>query len=276
MLEGTASPFPVIPLGDTAMLRTGNPALNDTTFENFGVYQRNSEAEKLQLGVMTINGTAQKTMFLLALAMGTACFTWSQTFSTLEANPAAALPWAMGGAIVGMITALAICFKHTWAPMLAPVYALAEGLFLGGVSASFEAQYPGIVIQAVGGTFGTLFGLLMAYQSGLIKATENFKLGVVAATGGIFLVYMISMIGSFFGFPIPFIHAAGPMGIAFSLFVVVVAALNLVLDFDFIEQAAERGAPKYLEWYGAFALMVTLVWLYMEILRLLSKLRSRN
>ena len=258
------------------MLRTGNPALNDTTFENFGVYQRNSEAEKLQLGVMTINGTAQKTMFLLALAMGTACFTWSQTFSTLEANPAAALPWAMVGAIVGMITALAICFKHTWAPMLAPVYALAEGLFLGGVSASFEAQYPGIVIQAVGGTFGTLFGLLMAYQSGLIKATENFKLGVVAATGGIFLVYMISMIGSFFGFPIPFIHAAGPMGIAFSLFVVVVAALNLVLDFDFIEQAAERGAPKYLEWYGAFALMVTLVWLYMEILRLLSKLRSRN
>ena len=276
MLVGTARPFPVIPLGDTAMLRTGNPALNDTTFENFGVYQRNSEAEKLQLGVMTINGTAQKTMFLLALAMGTACFTWSQTFSTLEANPAAALPWAMGGAIVGMITALAICFKHTWAPMLAPVYALAEGLFLGGVSASFEAQYPGIVIQAVGGTFGTLFGLLMAYQSGLIKATENFKLGVVAATGGIFLVYMISMIGSFFGFPIPFIHSAGPMGIAFSLFVVVVAALNLVLDFDFIEQAAERGAPKYLEWYGAFALMVTLVWLYMEILRLLSKLRSRN
>jgi uncharacterized YccA/Bax inhibitor family protein len=257
-------------------MRTGNPALNDRTFEEFGVYRRDLPAEQSSAGVMTINGTAHKTMFLLALAMGTACFTWSRTFAAVEANPAAGMPWALGGLIVGMITGLVICFKPTWAPTLAPVYALAEGLFLGGVSASCEAQYPGIVIQAVGGTFGTLFGLLLAYQSGLIKATENFKLGIAAATGGICLVYLISLIGGFLGFPIPFIHSAGPMGIAFSLFVVVVAALNLVLDFDFIEQGAERGAPKYLEWYGAFALMVTLVWLYMEILRLLSKLRSRN
>lgn len=258
------------------MMRTGNPTLNDKTFENFGVFPRDTAAEQAPANVMTVNGTAQKTMLLLALAMGTACFTWSKTFSGLEANPGAAMPWALGGLVVGVITALVICFKHTLAPTLAPVYALAEGLFLGGVSASFEAQYPGIVIQAVGGTFGTLFGLLLAYQSGLIKATENFKLGIVAATGGICLVYFISIIGSFFGFPIPYIHAAGPIGIGFSLFVVVIAALNLVLDFDFIEQAADRGAPKYLEWYGAFALMVTLVWLYMEILRLLSKLRSRN
>ena len=258
------------------MLRTGNPTLNDKTFENFGVYRRDLAGEQSPAGVMTVNGTANKTMFLLALAMGTACFTWSKTFPGLETNPAAAMPWAMGGAVVGLIAALVICFKQTWAPILAPVYALAEGLFLGGVSASFEAQYPGIVIKAVGGTFGTLFGLLVAYQSGFIKATENFKLGIVAATGGIFLVYVISMIGSFFGFPIPYIHDAGPIGIGFSLVVVVIAALNLVLDFDFIEQAAERGAPKYLEWYGAFALMVTLVWLYMEILRLLSKLRSRD
>lgn len=257
-------------------MRTGNPALNDKTFENFGVYRRDLAAERSPADTMTINGTAQKTMFLLVLAMGTACFTWSKTFSAVEADPAAALPWAFGGAIVGLVAALAICFKNTWAPALAPVYALAEGLFLGGVSASLEAQYPGIVIQAVGGTFGTLFGLLFAYQSGLIKATENFKLGIVAATGGICLVYLLSMIGGFFGFPIPYIHAAGPIGIGFSLVVVVIAALNLVLDFDFIEQAAERGAPKYLEWYGAFALMVTLVWLYMEILRLLSKLRSRD
>jgi uncharacterized YccA/Bax inhibitor family protein len=257
-------------------MRTGNPALNDKTFENFGVYRRDLAAERSPADTMTINGTAQKTMFLLVLAMGTACFTWSKTFSAVEADPAAALPWAFGGAIVGLVAALIICFKNTWAPALAPVYALAEGLFLGGVSASLEAQYPGIVIQAVGGTFGTLFGLLLAYQSGLIKATENFKLGIVAATGGICLVYLLSMIGGFFGFPIPYIHAAGPIGIGFSLVVVVIAALNLVLDFDFIEQAAERGAPKYLEWYGAFALMVTLVWLYMEILRLLSKLRSRD
>jgi uncharacterized YccA/Bax inhibitor family protein len=257
-------------------MRTGNPALNDKTFENFGVYRRDHATDQSPAGVMTINGTAQKTVFLLLLAMGAACFTWSRTFSAVEANPAAAMPWALGGLVVGAITGLVICFKHAWAPALAPVYALAEGLFLGGVSASLEAQYPGIVIQAVGGTFGTLAGLLLAYQSGLIKATENFKLGIVAATGGICLVYLISMIGSFFGFPIPYIHAAGPIGIGFSLVVVVIAALNFVLDFDYIEQAAERGAPKYLEWYGAFALMVTLVWLYMEILRLLSKLRSRN
>lgn len=257
-------------------MRTGNPTLNDKTFENFGAYRRDLAGEQSPAGVMTINGTAQKTLFLVLLAMGTACFTWSKTFSAVEANPAVAMPWAFGGAIVGLITALAICFKHTWAPALAPVYALAEGLFLGGVSAGLEAQYPGIVIQAVGGTFGTLCGLLLAYQSGLIKATENFKLGIVAATGGICLVYLISMIGGLFGFPVPFIHEAGPVGIGFSLVVVVIAALNLVLDFDFIEQAAERGAPKYLEWYGAFALMVTLVWLYMEILRLLSKLRSRD
>ena len=257
-------------------MRTGNPTLNDKTFENFGVYRRDIAGEQSSAGTMTIQGTAQKTLFLLLLAMGTACFTWSKTFSAVEANPGAAMPWAIGGAIVGLIAALAICFKNTWAPTLAPVYALAEGLFLGGVSASFEAGYPGIVIQAVGGTFGTLAGLLLAYQSGLIRATENFKLGIVAATGGICLVYLMSMIGSFFGFPIPYIHAAGPIGIGFSLVVVVIAALNLVLDFDYIEQAAERGAPKYLEWYGAFALMVTLVWLYMEILRLLSKLRSRD
>jgi uncharacterized YccA/Bax inhibitor family protein len=257
-------------------MRTGNPTLNDKTFENFGVYRQGQTIDRPAADSMTINGTAQKTMFLLLLAMGTACFTWSKTFSAVEANSAAAMPWAFGGAIVGLITALVICFKHTWAPMLAPVYALAEGLFLGGVSASLESQYPGIVIQAVGGTFGTLAGLLLAYQSGLIRATENVKLGIVAATGGICLVYLISMVGGLLGFPIPFIHSAGPIGIGFSLVVVVIAALNLVLDFDFIEQAAERGAPKYLEWYGAFALMVTLVWLYMEILRLLSKLRSRN
>ena len=257
-------------------MRTGNPTLNDKTFENFGVYRRDVAADQPVAATMTINGTAQKTAFLLALAMGAACFTWSRTFLAVEANPAAAMPWAMGGLVIGAITGFVICFKHTWAPTLAPVYALAEGLFLGGISASFESQYPGIVIQAVGGTFGTLAGLLLAYQSGLIRATENFKLGIVAATGGICLVYLISMIGGFFGFPVPYIHEAGPIGIGFSLVVVVIAALNLVLDFDFIEQAAERGAPKYLEWYGAFALMVTLVWLYLEILRLLSKMRSRD
>jgi uncharacterized YccA/Bax inhibitor family protein len=257
-------------------MRTANPVLNDKTFENFGVSRRDMAAEASPVATMTVGGTAQKTAFLLLLAMASACFTWSKTFAAVEADPSAAMPWAVGGAIVGMISALVICFRRGWAPALAPVYALAEGLFLGGISASLETQYPGIVIQAVGGTFGTLGGLLLAYQSGLVRATENFKLGIVAATVGICVVYMISLVGGLLGFPVPFIHEAGPLGIGFSLVVVVIAALNLVLDFDFIEQAADRGAPKELEWYGAFGLMVTLVWLYVEILRLLSKMRSRD
>ena len=260
-------------------MRTGNPALNANTFENFGVFKQ--EVGTAPAGVMTINGTAQKTLFLLVLALGSACFTWSRTFQLVEADPSAAVgsvaPWVFGGAIVGLVTALVICFKSTWAPMLSPVYALAEGLFLGGVSAGFEAQYPGIVIQAVGCTFGTLFCLLLAYQSGLIRATENFKLGIMAATGGIALVYGITFIAGLFGFSLfSSLYDSGIVGIGFSVVVVTIAALNLVLDFDFIEQASERGAPKYLEWYGALALMVTLVWLYLEILRLLSKLQARR
>ena len=260
-------------------MRTGNPTLTSTTFENFGVYRQDSAA--VPAGLMTINGTAQKTGFLLALAFGSACFTWSQTFRLVEADPSAAIgsvaPWVFGGAIVGLITALVICFKHTWAPMLAPVYAIAQGLFLGGVSAGFEARYPGIVVQAVGGTFGTLGCLLLAYQSGLIRATENFKLGIVAATGGIALLYLVTFIAGLFGFSLfSSLFGSGIIGVGFSVVVVSIAALNLVLDFDFIEQAADRGAPKYLEWYGAFALMVTLVWLYLEILRLLAKLSDRR
>jgi uncharacterized YccA/Bax inhibitor family protein len=191
-------------------------------------------------------------------------------------NPDAVMPWMIGGAIGGFIVALITVFKKTWSPITAPIYALLEGLFIGGISSIFEAKYPGIVIQAVGLTFGTLFGLLVAYKTGFIKATENFKLGVVAATGGIALIYFVSFILGFFGVGVPFIHESGLMGIGFSLFVVVIAALNLVLDFDFIEHGAEHGAPKYMEWYAAFGLMVTLVWLYIEILRLLAKLRDRR
>jgi uncharacterized YccA/Bax inhibitor family protein len=260
-------------------MRTGNPTLNANTFENFGAYRQDTAATPT--GTMTITGTAQKTFFLLMLALGSACFTWSRTFRLVEADPSAAIgsvaPWVFGGAIVGLIAALVICFKHAWAPLLAPVYALAEGLFLGGVSAGFEARYPGIVIQAVGGTFGTLACLLLAYQSGLIRATENFKLGIVAATGGIALLYLVTFIAGLFGFPLfSSLFGSGIIGVGFSVVVVSIAALNLVLDFDFIEQAADRGAPKVLEWYGAFALMVTLVWLYLEILRLLAKLNDRR
>ena len=181
----------------------------------------------------------------------------------------------IGGAIGGLIFALITCFKPTWAPITAPLYAAAEGLFIGAISAFAESRFPGIVLQAVGLTFGTLFALLGAYRSGLIKATENFKLGVCAATGGIMMIYLATFILGMFGVHIPFIHGSGLFGIGFSAFVVVIAALNLVLDFDFIENASDHGAPKYMEWVGAFGLMVTLVWLYIEILHLLMKLRSR-
>ena len=260
-------------------MRTGNPALNANTFENFGAYRR--EAAVAPTGTMTILGTVHKTLFLLALAMGAACFTWSRATLMAEAAPGAAVGsvagWVVGGALVALVTGFVICFKHAWAPMLAPVYAIAEGLLLGGISAGFEARYPGIVVQAVGCTFGTLCCLLLAYQSGMIRATENFKLGIVAATGGIALLYLVTFLAGLFGFSLfSSLYGSGLIGVGFSVVVVAIAALNLVLDFDFIEQAADRGAPKYLEWYGAFALMVTLVWLYLEILRLLAKLNDRR
>ena len=182
----------------------------------------------------------------------------------------------MLGGIVGFIAAIATVFEKSMAHITAPIYAAAQGLFLGGLSAIFEAQYPGIVIQAVGLTFSTLFCLLGAYKSGMIKVTENFKLGVVAATGGLMMVYFVSFIMSFFGASMNFLFGNGLMGIGFSVVVVVIAALNLVMDFDFIENGAEMGAPKYMEWYAAFGLMVTLIWLYIEILRLLAKLQSRR
>ncbi|PYQ23818.1 MAG: hypothetical protein DMF79_03045, partial [Acidobacteria bacterium] len=172
--------------------------------------------------------------------------------------------------------ALVTAFKPAFSPVTTPIYAALEGLFLGGVSGLYELRYPGIVMNAVGLTFGCLAALLAAYSSGLIRPSENFKLGIVAATGGIALLYLVSMGLGFFGKSIPFIHDSGPIGIAFSVFVVGLAALNLVLDFDFIEDGARRGAPKYMEWYGAFGLLVTLVWLYLEILRLLAKLQNRK
>ncbi|MFN8459004.1 MAG: Bax inhibitor-1/YccA family protein [Anaerolineae bacterium] len=249
-------------------MRTSNPALNAKTFTNL----------TLTSETMSIQGTAVKTMVLLLLALVSATWVWSRYYGALEPSQAAAAvaPWMLGGGIGGLVMALVTIFKKSWAGVTAPLYALLEGLLLGGLSATFEARYPGIVIQAVGLTFGTCFCLLLAYSSRLIRASENFKLGVAAATGGIFLVYLVSFVLGFFGVRIPFIHESGLIGIGFSLLVVVIAALNLVLDFDFIETGAAHGAPKYMEWYGAFGLMVTLVWLYIEILRLLSKLRSRR
>ena len=250
-------------------MRTANPALTAKAFD-IAV----SAEEK-----MTIQGTVNKTFISLFILIGGAFYTWDIYFATVNENgvgdPSSITPWMIGGGIGGFAVALVTVFKKTWAPVTTPLYALLEGLLLGGLSAFIESMYPGIVLQAVALTFGTLFSLLFAYKSGLIRATENFKLGVFAATGGIALIYLVSFVLGFFGVQIPFIHSNGLLGIGFSAFVVVIAALNLVLDFDFIEQGAEKGAPKYMEWYGAFGLMVTLVWLYLEILRLLTKLRSR-
>jgi uncharacterized YccA/Bax inhibitor family protein len=245
-------------------MRSGNPALSKKSFEGFDVYG--------QSNVMTLNGTVVKTGILLALVLGAASVTWNAV-GQQNGNIG---PVMIGGLIGGMIFGMITCFKPAWSPVTAPIYAIAEGLFLGGVSAYFNKMHPGIAFQAVGLTFGTLASLLFAYSSGLIKATENFKLGVVAATGGICLVYLASIVMGFFGVTIPYIHSANPIGIGFSVFVVIIAALNLVLDFDFIEHGAERGVPKYMEWYGAFGLMVTLIWLYIEILRLLAKLSSNR
>jgi len=251
-------------------MRSGNPALKDSTFLDLGSGTVVSRAAD---GAMTLNGTVGKTAILLVLAVMTAAFAWSKVEVTPDGMTGGLYVW--GGLIGGFILAMVTIFKKEWAPVTAPMYALVEGLFLGGISAVFEARYPGIAFQAVLLTFGTLFALLMAYRSGLIKATENFKMGVVAATGGIALVYLATIVLGFFGVEIPMIHGNGIVGIGFSLFVVAIAALNLVLDFDFIETGVERGAPKYMEWYGAFGLMITLVWLYIEFLRLLSKLQSR-
>lgn len=243
---------------------SGNPSLTQSTFAP-GRYTVVSGAR-----VMTLEGTVHRTFFLLCLLVASATITWG----LLATDPARGMALTWGGLFGAFMVALVTVFKKEWSPYSAPVYAVLQGLFLGGVSAIYEAAFEGIVLQAVVLTFGTLFSLLAAYRSGLIKATENFKLGVVAATGGICLVYLFSMVAGLLGRPVPMIHEAGSIGIGFSVFVVIIAALNLVLDFDFIEAGCENRLPQFMEWYAAFGLMVTLIWLYLEILRLLAKSRS--
>ncbi|MNY08723.1 Bax inhibitor 1 like protein [compost metagenome] len=244
-------------------MRSGNPTLTDKTFD---AHPWSGQEP------MTIQGTVNKTLLSLLILVAGASITW-QLAST---QPALVPVLVLVGVLGGLIVALTTVFKKEWSPLTAPLYAGLEGLALGGISAFTEQVYPGVPMQAVGLTFATLFSLLVAYRSGLIRATENFKLGVVAATGGIALVYLASFVLGFFGITIPHLHAATPIGIAISCGIVVIAALNLVLDFDFIEQGAAHRAPKYMEWYGAFGLMVTLVWLYLEILNLLMKLQGRE
>jgi uncharacterized YccA/Bax inhibitor family protein len=246
-------------------MRTSNPALNDKVFRDL----------PRALGeTMTLEGTVNKTGVLLLCAVATAAWTWhlGTNPDTLPMDYMLLLVGALGGFVVAMVTT----FKASWSPVTAPLYALLEGLALGGLSATLELRYPGIAIESVALTFGTLLVLLIAYRSGMIQVTQRFRLGVVAATGAIFLFYLAEVILGFFGIHFAAINGSGPLGIAISLVIVGVAALNLVLDFDFIERGVAAGAPKYMEWYGAFGLMVTLVWLYLEMLRLLAKTRGRR
>jgi uncharacterized YccA/Bax inhibitor family protein len=254
-----------------ALIKTSNPALSENTFRDLSGPQYGGVIDETTR--MTLNGTVNKTGILLLCAIATAAWTWHSFLQTRDA--ADIMPSMLIGLIGGFICAMVTIFKKEWSPVTAPIYALLEGLVLGGLSALMELRYPGIAMQAVALTFGTLFVLLLAYRSGLIKVTQKFRLGVIAATGGIFVFYMLEMLLGFFGVHFTSINGSGFIGIGFSLIVVAVAALNLVLDFDFIEQGVNAGAPKYMEWYGAFGIIVTLVWLYLEILRLLAKMRSR-
>ncbi len=246
------------------LMRTSNPVLNDKRFVGAATFGEQ----------MTLQGTVNKTGLLLLCSIATAAWTWNQF---MQAHSAAAiLPYLWIGTIGGFVCALITTFKQEWAAVTAPAYALLEGLALGGISSVLELRFPGIAIQSVSLTFGTLLVLLLAYRSGLIPVTQKFRMGIVAATGGIMVFYLLQFVLGFFGFHFNAVNGSGVIGIGFSLIVVGIAALNLVLDFDMIETGVRMRAPKYMEWYGGFAIMVTLVWLYLEILRLLTKLRGRD
>jgi len=251
--------------------KSSNPVFKERVFARD--YNASGEA-------MTVNGTINKTALMLLLVVVGAFYTWNKFFAATgngaENGMQAVLPWLAVGGIGGFITVLVTVFRPQSSGISAPIYAVFEGLLLGGLSAFFEMQYPGIVMRAVALTIAVFAAMLFFYRSGIIKVTNKFMMGVFAATAGVALVYLVSFIGSFFGMNTSFLYGNSNLSIGISLVVVAVAALNLVLDFAFIERASATGAPKYMEWYGAFGLMVTLIWLYLELLRLLSKLASRN
>lgn len=255
------------------LVKSSNPVFGKNIF--------NQSATGTTDEVMTVNGTINKTGLMFLILIFSATYTWRQFFGATDPATPGVIPsgvmiWTIVGLIGGFITALITTFSPRRAAMTAPIYAVFEGLFLGAVSALFEAMYPGLVMRAVSLTFGVFFIMLLLFRSGTIRATEKFRTVIFAATGGIALVYFVSWIAGMFGANLGFMYGNGMMGIGFSLVVVVIAALNLILDFDMIVQGSYARAPKYMEWYGAFGLMVTLIWLYLEMLRLLSKLSSRN
>lgn len=252
-------------------VNSSNPAFGKKIFDN---YSRDTSATE----VMTIQGTVNKIAMMLILVVAGAAYTWGKVFAAGDAvSGMAAVRGIMAlGGIGGFVVALITVFNKQKAPILAPIYAILEGLFIGGLSAYFEAMMPGLVLRAVVLTFAVLFALLFAYKTRIIKVTEKFRAGVFAATAGIAVAYLMSIVLGMFGINMGFMHGGGTIGLLVSLGIVIVAALNLVLDFDFIEKGSQAGLPKYFEWYGAFGLMVTLIWLYIEILRLLAIFSRRS
>ncbi len=247
-------------------MKTSNPAFRERTWTN---------AEPDAHGaVMTLNGTAIKAGVLGTLLVLSAAYPW-HLFFTSNVSTSALTPFILIGCIGGFITAMITIFKQKAAPITAPIYAIFEGLALGGISAMYEYQYPGVAIQGIALSFAVLGAFLLAFSTKLVRPSQNFLQGVVMATCGIALYYLVAMIMSMFGMHAPMMWDGGWLSVGFSLFVVAIAALNLFIDFNFIEANVENGAPKYMEWYGAFGLMMTMVWLYLEVLRLLAKLRNR-
>lgn len=246
-------------------MKSSNPVMSGKIYEKVGTAVSDS--------TMTISGTLNKIGLMLLLIVVSASYTWKMVLSD---DPTRVGTLAIVGAIGGFIVAMVTVFRPKSSPYTAPVYAILEGMFLGAISAVINVQYPGVAFQAVLLTIGTLFTMLFLYRSGTIRATPKFRRGVMMATGAVFFAYMISWILSLFGMPMGFMHSAGPLGILISLVIIVIAAMNLILDFDFIEKGSQMGAPKYMEWFGAFGLMVTLVWLYIEFLRLLSRFAGRD
>lgn len=239
---------------------TSNPVLSDKAFEALSGE-----------GTMSIKGTLNKSIILFLLLLVSASFSWK--LDTYDLELLSPLMW--GGAIVGFILAMVTIFAKKYAKFTAPLYALAQGFVLGSISMVYSTLYSEIVLQAVLITFGIMAVMLVLFRSGIIKVTNKFRSGIIIATGGIALVYLVSFILGFFGIQIPYLHSGGPIGIGISIFIIIIAALNLILDFNFIQESCERGAPKEAEWFAAFGLMVTLVWLYLEVLRLLSYLNKR-
>ena len=246
-------------------MRTSNPAMRDAVFTR--------ERAALHEAPMTLEGTATKSLLLIGLVIFSAAFTWTQV---LGGNVGIVVPAIVVGCLGGFVVAIATVVKPRWSPFSAPLYAVLEGLALGAISALYQARFKGLPVQAVALTAMVFLAMMALYRSGLVRATERFRTGVIAATLGIMLVYVLTLVLGLFGLRVPYIHDNGLVGIGFSLFVVGIASLNLILDFDLVERGVQARAAKYMEWYGAFGLLVTLVWLYLEMLRLLAKLQSRR